>query len=112
MNKLFIFGIFLLFFDVPFINFIMKPMYNSIGLANNTNVIYALCAYICMTLAWFFIQGDVFKGALAGFIIFGVYVFTLLAVVPVYKLKIGLTELAWGTFLYTITTFLTNKIPF
>jgi len=112
MEKILIFAIALALLDFPFINFIIKPMYNAMGFAQNTNVIYALCAYICMTLAWFFIQGDLFKAALIGLIVFGTYVFTLLAVIPNYNLKTGLMELTWGPILFTLATFITNKIPF
>jgi uncharacterized membrane protein len=63
-----------------------------------------------MTLAWFFIQGDVKKGALMGFILFGMYAFTLAAILPGYTKAIGLTEIVWGTLLYTLATIGTNKV--
>ncbi len=110
MDKIVLFALFLLLLDIPFIRFIIKPMYNAMGFATNTNMFYALCAYIIMTFSWFFIQGDLTKAGFIGFIIFGTYVFTLLAVIPQYNLKTGLMELAWGPLLFTIATFLTNKI--
>jgi len=112
MKTFFIFALFLLLLDVPFINFIIKPMYNSMGFAQNTNVMYALCAYIFMTLSWYFIKSDILKAGLIGLIIFGTYVFTLLAVIPNYNLKTGLMELTWGPILFMLATFLTNKMNF
>ena len=110
MKNFFVFAFFLLLLDVPFINFIIKPMYNSMGFAQNTNVMYALCAYIFMTLSWYFIKNDILKAGLIGLITFGTYVFTLLAVIPNYNLKTGLMELTWGPILFMLATFLTNKI--
>lgn len=104
-----IFGILLLMLDVPFISTVMAPKYASIGLRLQSPL-YALIAYLAMALAWYLIQGDVKKGALVGLVVFGTYAFTLLAVLPQYKLSIGLTEVAWGTILYTVATLLTNKV--
>jgi uncharacterized membrane protein len=84
-------------------------MYANIGLRLRSPL-YAFIAYIAMTLAWYLIKGDVKKGALVGLVVFGTYAFTLLAILPQYTLSMALTELAWGTFLYTAATFLTNKL--
>ena len=108
--EIFIFGILILLFDIPFITFIMKPKYQNIGLAKNTKIIFALCAYLIMISSWFLIEGDLIKAALAGFVIYGIYGFTLAAILPEYTLSMGLTELIWGTLLYVLATFLTKKI--
>ena len=105
----FVFGLILLLMDVPFISTVMARKYAGIGLRLQSPL-YAFIAYLAMTLAWYVIQGDVKKGALVGLVVFGTYAFTLLAVLPQYTLSIGLTEVIWGTFLYTMATFLTNKI--
>ena len=88
----------------------MKPQYTKINLATDTKVIYALSAYIIMTLSWFLINGSVSSAALLGFIIYGTYAFTLAAILPSYTLTMGLTEIVWGTLLFIIATMLTNKI--
>jgi hypothetical protein len=108
--EIIIFGIILLILDVPFITFVMKPIYNNLNLGKETVVIYALCAYIVMTMSWLLIKKDIVTAALTGFITYGTYAFTLAAILPGYTLLNALTELFWGTFLFTIATFLTNKI--
>ena len=47
------------------------------------------------------------RAAALGFVVYGTYGFTLHAVLPKYNLMLALTETIWGTFLYTITTYLT-----
>ena len=108
--EIFIFGILILLFDIPFITFIMAPMYQNIGLAKNTKIIFALCAYLIMVSSWFLIEGNLVNAALIGFGIYGTYGFTLAAILPGYTLSMGLIELIWGTLLYVLATFLTNKL--
>jgi len=106
---IFVFGALLLLLDVPFISTVMAPRYATLGMSMQSPL-YAFLAYLVMTLAWFFIQGDVKKGALIGFIIFGTYAFTLAAILPGYTASVGLLELIWGTLLYTLATLGTNKV--
>jgi uncharacterized membrane protein len=87
----------------------MAPRYATLGMSMQSPV-YAFLACLVMTLAWFFIQGDVKKGALMGFIIFGTYAFTLAAILPGYTASVGLLELIWGTLLYTLATLGTNRV--
>jgi uncharacterized membrane protein len=109
MNPIFIFGALLLLLDVPFISTVMASRYATLGMRLHSPV-YAFLAYLVMTLAWFFIQGDVKKGALIGFIIFGTYAFTLAAILPGYTSSVGVLEIIWGTLLYTLATLGTNKV--
>ncbi len=102
-----IFGLLLLAIDVPFISTVMAKRYESLGMRLQSPM-YAFIAYLCMTLAWFLIQGDVKKGALVGFVVFGTYAFTLAAILPGYTTSVGLLEVVWGTLLYTIATLGTN----
>ncbi len=69
---------------------------------------YAFLAYMAMTLAWLLIQGDVKKGAITGFVLFGMYAFTLAAILPGYTTAVGPLEVAWGTLLFTLATIGTN----
>ena len=105
----FIFGALLLLLDVPFISTVMKSRYETLGM-RVSSPLFAILAYFAMTLAWFLIRGDVKKGALMGFVLFGMYAFTLSAVLPGYTKAIGLTEIVWGTILYTLATIGTNKV--
>ena len=106
IKNLLLFAALLLLFDIPFTTYIMAPKYKSINLALHPNIKFMLCAYIIMILSWFLIQGDIKKSALTGFVIYGVYVFTLLSIYPGYKFSFAMTELIWGTFLFTIVTFI------
>ena len=109
MKPVIIFGLILLFMDIPFIYSVMSKKYASLGMRLHSPM-YAFLAYLTMTLAWFLIQGDVKKGALVGFVVFGTYAFTLAAILPGYTASIGLTEFVWGTLLYTLATLGTNKV--
>jgi len=104
-----IFGLMLLVIDIPFITTVLGPRYETLGM-RPSSFMYAFLAYFSMTLAWFLIQGDVKKGALAGFIVYGTYAFTLAAILPGYTSSIGLLEVLWGTTLYTLATLGTNKV--
>lgn len=83
------------------------------------NLLAALLAYICLALAptifvfphtnkdtpisWFAVQG-----ALLGFIIYGVYDFTNLAVLDGWNWTIAFADVAWGTVIYCVTTTVTG----
>jgi len=105
-----IFGLLILLIDIPFVKWVVAPKYYSMNLALKPILIFALCAYFFMILSWVLIKGDVFKGFLTGLITYGTYAFTLAAILPGYTLSTGLTEVIWGSLLFTIATFLTNKI--
>ena len=109
-KKIFVFGLLLLIFDLPFIKYVMQPRYKEMFQTTDVKVIYMLCAYFLMILSWYLINGDVLLGALTGLIIYGVYAFTLLTLFPNYTLSSGLIEIIWGTSLFAFITFLTNKI--
>jgi uncharacterized membrane protein len=110
IKNLLLFAFIVLLLDIPFITYVMKPIYLKLHLANPTIVSYALCAYITMALAWLLIDKSVSKAALTGFLTYGTYAFTLAAVLPGYTLTNALTEISWGTFLFAFATFLTNKL--
>jgi len=105
----FIFGTLLLLIDIPFVSTFVMSKYATMGM-RLSSPLYAALAYFAMTMAWFLIQGDVKKGALVGFVVFGTYAFTLSAVHPGYTKTIGLLEVLWGTTLYTLATLGTNKV--
>ena len=106
---IFIFGALILMIDIPFVTTFVMSKYSALGM-RLISPFYAILAYMTMILAWFLIQGDVKKGALVGFVIFGTYAFTLSAMLPGYSKNIGLLEVIWGTTLYTLATLGTNRI--
>ena len=110
MNKILLFGLLLLLFDLPFIKYVVSPQYAKLNMAMNTKIVFVICAYAVMVSAWFLIKGDVGKAALVGFVIYGTYAFTLAAILPGYTLSLGMTEIIWGTLLFTVATYLTNQI--
>lgn len=83
------------------------------------NLLAALFAYICLALApmffifpysnketpvsWFAIQG-----ALLGFVVYGIYDFTNLAVLDGWNWTITIADILWGTVLYSVTTAITG----
>ena len=44
-----------------------------------------------------------------GLIIYGIFDFTNLAIFERYSVGVGLADVAWGTFLFTLVTYLTKK---
>jgi hypothetical protein len=108
--SIFLFSIIVLLLDVPFITFFVAPQYKSIDLGLKINIVYALMAYTVMGLSWFLIDKNPAKGAFVGFVIYGVYAFTLAAILPTYHIATALTEVTWGTILFCLATIITNKI--
>jgi uncharacterized membrane protein len=107
MKQIVIFGLLLLLLDIPFISMVMSKRYEMLNL-RLMYPFYAFLAYMTMMLAWLLIQGDVKKGALAGFVIFGTYAFTVSAILPGYTSAVGPLEVVWGTLLFTLATVGTN----
>ena len=109
-----IFGLILFLLDIPFLKYIKNKYINaSVNINNSINVIYVILAYIAMTISWKIInenENPIQTATLIGFIIYAVYAFTILAIIPNYTLQLGITEILWGTILFSIATFLTNKI--
>ena len=111
IKSLLVFGLIILLLDIPCIIFYMAPMYKSMGMASKLNIFSAILAYVAMILAWFLSGGDPYKGALAGFVIYGTYAYTLAAVLPQYKFfPAAVSEVTWGTFLFCLATIITKKI--
>lgn len=86
---------------------------------------YAIVAYLIMIFSIIFIAipftlqsiaakdtlitklyKSVLYGGSIGFVIYGIYNFTSLAIYDNYELKVGLIDTAWGTFLYSLLTFM------
>jgi uncharacterized membrane protein len=108
--SIFLFSLIVLILDIPFITFFVGPQYKSIDLGLKINVVYALLAYIVMGLSWFLIDKNPMRAAFVGFVIYGVYAFTLAAILPSYSITTAFTEVIWGTFLFYLATIITNKI--
>jgi uncharacterized membrane protein len=116
MKGFVIFAASLLFLDFFFINFVMKPLYAKHMGTREVSLVFAFLAYLVMASSWGLIKGgvgaagDPRKAALVGFVIFGTYAFTLKALFPNYTSQMMMSEILWGTTLFTAATWLTNKI--
>ena len=118
------FSIILLSIDVPWIMTVMKSSYETLfkklKLKLRDNIPGAAMAYLVLASAYPLLLYDIKdketrlkKAAMLGFLIYGTYAFTLYAILPVYSLKLALTETVWGAFLFTTTTWLVDLInPF
>ena len=109
MKDLILFAIIILLLDLPFVKYIVAPKYYKLNMALNTKLIYALCAYIVMISSWYLIDNDIIRGAFVGFLIYATYAFTLAAILPGYDLSFAMTEIIWGTILFTIATFIVKR---
>ena len=114
VRKTILFSIVLLLIDIPWISFVMKPLYKNV-FPIKLNHIAALIAYLSMVITYpFFIQPQkslykkIINSIILGIAIYGTYGFTLAAVYEKYPMKIALTETIWGMTLFTLTTLITN----
>ena len=118
--KSIIFGIIILMIDIPWLLFYMKDLYKQLfkrlNLKMSGNMIAAIIAYSIMILSYPFLIYDkdetimVKRAGLLGFVIYGVYGFTLSAFLPKYNMSFAIKETVWGTLLYIVATKLTNVI--
>ena len=114
MYKIVIFGLLILLFDIPWLYYYMagtyKSLFDKLGLELNMNIVGAVIAYSIMIISFPYLIEDKDKtkmlqrAAMLGFCIYGTYAFTLHAILPEYDIKLALTEVVWGTLLYTSTT--------
>jgi uncharacterized membrane protein len=105
-----VFTVLLLILDLPVIKYVILPNYKKINVAMNPIYIYIPLAYLAMAMSWFLIEGNVYKGALTGFVIYATYAFTLACILNGYTFSFAMTEIIWGTVLFTLATFLTKLI--
>lgn len=110
MKDIITFAITMLFLDLVFIKLIIGPAYKKFIPGLNVKMVFALLAYATMIASWYLIKGSVAKAALTGFIIYGTYAFTVAAIFPGYPITLGITEIAWGTSLFAICTFVSNYL--
>jgi len=119
----------ILIFDYFWIKYIIGnpwiKMINNIQLKPfNPKLEFAIPAYILMIIAITIyvlpkannintlLRDSILYGGLLGFIIYGVFDFTNILLFEKYSIHLGLIDMIWGTFLFTIVTFITKKILF
>lgn len=102
--------------DIPWIRYVMFPQYK--GVFNiKMKPEAAIVAYMCMIICYPLIiskfntlKEQLITAATIGLVIYGTYGFTLAAIYNKYPINLAIIETLWGTTLFTIATFLTNKI--
>lgn len=110
MKDIIAFATTMLFLDILFITYVIAPGYKKFIPNLNVKMVYAALAYAAMIASWYLIKGSVAKGALAGFVIYGTYAFTVAALFPGYPITLGLTEITWGTALFAFATLVANRV--
>ena len=113
--NLFIVLVVYLVLDLPMILSINKDMYKNLfdnindgAIVELSNIIiggivaYLLLAYGLYNFA--IVEKSVYKGALFGFVVYGVYNFTNLAVIAKYGLTQSIIDTVWGSFVSLTTT--------
>lgn len=120
-KSLVIFAILLTAIDTIWIRLFMLPKYNKwfnkLKVNMTINYLSVFLAYSVMILVYptliannDTLNKQLVKAALIGFVIYGLYGFTVAGIFPHYGIDFALTEAIWGTVLYTTVTFLTHKI--
>ena len=120
MNKTIIFGIVLTVIDYLWLTNYMAPAYQDLFKINNlkleTKIPFAIIAYLLLVSVYpFYLENlngkELINNAIRiGILIYGVYGFTLAAILPNYNLDLAMTESVWGAVLYSSSSFLTEKI--
>jgi len=118
-SKLLTLIVVLLILDVIWINNVMSERYsqifNNLLIGNiELNYIYAFITYCIMVLALYYFvlreskdaNNALFRGALMGFIMYGVYDGTLYSFLPIKDYQTGLLDVAWGTFVCGFSSYI------
>ena len=117
LNEIKIFGIVLVIFmalDLPMILLINNKLYADQFLKINGSsysgiyvIIFAILSYLTLALGIYYFavkQNSYLNSVILGFVVYGVYNFTNLAVLKQYEIKTGAIDIAWGTTLFFLVT--------
>ena len=116
MKNTLIFAGLITIIDIPWVKFVMFPQYKEV-FDIKLKPEAAFMAYLCMIICYPLIiskfktlKDQLMIAATTGFVIYGTYGFTLAAIYGKYPINLAIMETLWGTTLFTLTTFLTQKI--
>lgn len=126
-RKLLIILILVLLLDLVYLNLTSKIYNETIKKIQNKsikiNFIGAILSYVCVILIIYIfilpkikssnlsiLKGSLLYGGGLGFLVYGVYNFTNLAIFEKYDLFTVIMDTLWGTFLFTIVSYLTLSI--
>ena len=126
MNKLIIYSVLLLVLDLIWLKGYMGNEYKKMirkiqGSDMRVNTIYAILSYTLMIIGLnVFVIPNINKdkllfdslkyGFLFGIILYGVYDFTIGAVLKDWNLNLAIVDVLWGGIVYFLATYLTFKI--
>ena len=120
LKKTIIFALVISLIDGLWLKNFMKGRYQilfkSLNLKLKGHIPSIFLAYSTMIVAYPLLvlntqpKQQLLRSASLGFIIYGVYGFTLSAILPKYDLSLALIEAIWGTFLYSVSHKLTEYI--
>tara|TARA_Y100001970_G_C14243051_1_gene866110 strand:+ start:145 stop:540 length:396 start_codon:yes stop_codon:yes gene_type:complete len=126
MNTIIISSVIMLLLDFIWIGTYMGPQYKPMiqriqGSPMETKYIFAIFVYLLMILGLnLFVLPNISKnnlfydslkyGFLFGIILFGVYDFTIGALLKKWDIKLAFIDVLWGGILYFLTSYLTIKI--
>ena len=122
MDKRIIASIFLLIFDFLWIGLFMGKQYktqvkNIQGKPMKTNIMFAVLAYTLMVVGMcLFVMPNIRDshalidsltyGLTFGLVLYGVYDFTIAAVLSKWNIPLAIADIAWGSFVFFISAYL------
>lgn len=117
LNEIKIFGIVLAVFlviDVPMVFFINNKIYADQFLKINGSsysgvkvLLFAILCYLTLAFGIYYFavkQNSYLNSIILGFVVYGVYNFTNLAVLKKYEIKTAAIDITWGTTLFFLVT--------
>jgi hypothetical protein len=117
LNEIKIFGIVLAVFlviDVPMVFFINNKIYadqflkiNGSSFSGIKVILFAILCYLTLAFGIYYFavkQESYLSSIILGFVVYGVYNFTNLAVLKKYEIKTAAVDIAWGTTLFFLVT--------
>ena len=115
-----IFALLITIIDSIWLRFVMSSLYkkwfNNINIKMSFNTIAVILAYSLMILTYPLVikntnsKKEILNAVYVGFLVYGIYGFTVAAIFPKYNLAMALLETVWGTILYGSVTFLTQLL--
>ena len=120
IKQIVIFALLITIIDSIWLRFVMSSLYkkwfNNINIKMSFNTIAVILAYSLMILTYPLVikntnsKKEILNAVYVGFLVYGIYGFTVAAIFPKYNLAMALLETVWGTILYGSVTFLTQLL--
>ena len=113
--------LFTLLFDFVWIFSVMKREYKNMLGTINVNIYYTILSYTTIVLPIILfslpnirrehiLKESLFYGGVLGALMYGMFSFTNLALLPNWTLRVGLLDFVWGFVLYTLVCLCTTLL--